>query len=295
MEEITVLPDQSEILHYDDPSFPLYMKENALSLYSGKRVLCHWHQEMEFFLVEKGHPSYFANGNIVSLAEGEAIFVNSKCLHYGFSPDGTDSTYLVLVFLPSLLAPSPYLQDHYVEPISSEIEVPYLVFSKESVLSLKKEMEAMRLLLAEKKENFPLKVLSHLYAFWADFLSLKGREKPFIAPSESRTLLLKKMLAYLYAHYQEPLHVETIAASAGITSGYAIHLFQKFLHSSPIAYLNAYRLEKACELLADSDCNISEIAAEVGYESPSYFSELFRRNKGYSPREYLKRKKKDDK
>ena len=101
MESITVLPDQSEILHYENPAFPLFLIRSALSNYSEKRVLCHWHKEMEFFYVEKGRPAYFVNGNIVQLNEGDIIFINSKTLHYGFSPDGEDSVYVCLVFMVS--------------------------------------------------------------------------------------------------------------------------------------------------------------------------------------------------
>lgn len=288
METITLLPDQSEILHYDNPAFPLYLKHSTLSLYPGKRVLCHWHQEMEFFLVEKGHPSYFVNGNIVSLQEGDGIFINSKCLHYGFSPDGSDSQYLCLVFMPTLLSPSPFLKSNYVDPLENHVDVPYLVLPSPLGRKLKEEMEAMSALPQEKKANYPLLVLSHLYSFWAEFLALRGQELPQTFPTNGKTTLLKTMLAYLYSHYPENLTLESLANSAAISPGYASHLFHDYLHDSPMNYLNAYRLEKASDLLIHSEKNISEIAAMVGFENPSYFTELFHRNKGLSPRAFQK-------
>jgi len=289
MESITVLPDQSEILHYENPAFPLFLIRSALSHYSDKRVLCHWHKEMEFFYVEKGRPAYFVNGNIVQLNEGDIIFINSKTLHYGFSPDGEDSIYVCLVFMPSLLSPNSFIKSSYLDPLTDEENLPYIVFSKKRSSLMKNELMTMLSLDEEKKPTSPLLLLSHLYSFWADFLSLRGQEKTLTMPSTGKTLLLKKMLAFLYSHYQEKISVENIASAALIGSSYAIHLFHDYLHSSPIVYLNAFRIEKATDLLKESEMNMSEIASNVGLDSPSYFSELFRRSKGCSPRAYQKK------
>jgi AraC-like DNA-binding protein len=288
MEEITVLPDQSEILHYENPAFPLYIIEASLSQYSEKRVLCHWHKEMEFFLVEEGHPAYFVNGNVVQLQEGDGIFVNSKTLHYGFSPDGSDSRYLCLVFMPTLFEPNSYIQSGFVDPLNEEEDLPYLRIPKECCDTLRKELLAIQDLFKEKKPNYPLFLLSHLYSFWGEFLSLRGENKQSLILANSKTALIKRMLSFLYQNYQEKIRIEEIAASAAISPSYAIHLFSDYLHSSPIVYLNAYRIEKACDLLKESSQNISEIASAVGFDSPSYFSEIFHRYKGCSPREYQK-------
>jgi AraC-like DNA-binding protein/mannose-6-phosphate isomerase-like protein (cupin superfamily) len=289
MDKLTVLPDQSEIVHYDDPLFPLYLRENTLSLYPLKKVLCHWHPDMEFFYVEKGHPSYFVNGTIVPLKEGEVLFVNSKVMHYGFSPDGIDSTYLCLVFHPSLLSPNPTTADHYVTPVSDNPDLPYVLFSKEVGQGLAKEMTAIFALLQEKKPGYPLLVLSHLYAFWSLFLSLKGQEQEQILGSSEKAVLVKTMLSYLYQHYQEPVSLTDLAQAGALSESYASHLFMAQLGDSPIQYLNRYRLEKGAELLLDPTQRISDIAQAVGFESSSYFTELFKRSKGLSPRDYRKK------
>jgi AraC-like DNA-binding protein/mannose-6-phosphate isomerase-like protein (cupin superfamily) len=286
MDELTVLPDQSEILHYDDPTFPLYLRRNTLSLYPFKHVLCHWHQEFEFFFVEKGNPSYYVNGTTVKLHEGELIFINSRYPHYGFSADGTDSTYLVLVFQPSLLIDCPLIGEEYVTPLRQNPDLPFLVFSKEKCPLLQEEMRTMFTLLERKEASYALKVLAHLYTFWADFLALKGQEKPRVIAHSHQGLLLEKMLTYIYAHYAENLSVSLIAGAAAISESYAIHLFSALLHASPIAYLTSYRIERSEELLKNPENDISEVARQVGFESPAYFSETFRKEKGYSPREF---------
>jgi AraC-like DNA-binding protein len=214
--------------------------------------------------------------------------VNSKALHYGFSEDGLDSRYLCLVFPASLLSPSPLFKDRYFDPLQEDPALPYTVFSPEASKPLKHEIETMRSLLGSKAFD-PFVFMGHLYAFFEDFIALKGQERAIGLPSNGKTTLVKKMLSYLYVHYAEPLSVEDLAQAAAISSSYALHLFKEFLHASPIQYLISYRMEKATELLQASDKDITEIAHEVGFESPSYFSELFHRQKGRSPKAYRSR------
>jgi AraC-like DNA-binding protein/mannose-6-phosphate isomerase-like protein (cupin superfamily) len=288
MDTLTVLPDQSEVVRYADPAFPVYLRENRLSDYPYKRVLCHWHPDFEFFYVEEGSPSYFVNGETVRLKTGECLFVNSKAIHYGFSEDGEDSRYLCLIFPASLLAPSPLFKNRYFDPLEEDASLPYIVFDPVRAEGLSKELRFLYGLL-QKKEADPFLFMEHLYSFFGVFLSLKGQERAIGLPSNGKTALVKKMLAYLYAHYAEALSVEDLATAAAISSSYALHLFKEFLHASPIQYLLSYRLEKATELLQENEKDITEIAQAIGFESPAYFSELFHREKGCSPKAYRAR------
>ena len=55
------------------------------------------------------------------------------------------------------------------------------------------------------------------------------------------------------------------------------------------SYLRKIRLERALELIENSDKSISEIASDCGFSSPNYFKDVFRRTYGVSPREYRHR------
>ena len=57
---------------------------------------------------------------------------------------------------------------------------------------------------------------------------------------------------------------------------------------SPISYINKIRIEKAAALFKNSDRSITEIAMEVGFDDSNYFSRIFKKQMGMSPREYKK-------
>ena len=56
---------------------------------------------------------------------------------------------------------------------------------------------------------------------------------------------------------------------------------------SPNSFVNEYRLDEALALLNKNSGNISEIAFETGFSSPSYFSKCFQKRYGLSPSDYL--------
>ena len=77
------------------------------------------------------------------------------------------------------------------------------------------------------------------------------------------------------------------AANAPCVSPYHFHrLFHEVFHETPNQYLQRRRLEQARELLESTDRGVTEISLDVGFESSTSFSALFRRSLGCSPREY---------
>ena len=70
--------------------------------------------------------------------------------------------------------------------------------------------------------------------------------------------------------------------------------FKTYLSRTPGEYLNAYRLKKSLADLVGTDKTVSEIASRSGINSASYYSELFRKSFGCSPREYARQNRRRD-
>ena len=63
-------------------------------------------------------------------------------------------------------------------------------------------------------------------------------------------------------------------------------LFKSSVGLTPMAYVKKLRLEKAAELLASTDMNITETAEKCGFDDPNYFARLFKKSFGKTPREF---------
>jgi AraC-like DNA-binding protein len=91
------------------------------------------------------------------------------------------------------------------------------------------------------------------------------------------------------AQLDRPLDLETLARAAHLSRFHFLRAFRKTFHETPHQYLTRKRLERAKELLANSELPITEICFAVGFESLGSFSTLFHQVVGWSPSIYRAR------
>ena len=91
---------------------------------------------------------------------------------------------------------------------------------------------------------------------------------------------------HLLSDVSETLSVREIAALCGLSEGHFIRQFAAYTGKTPGSYRLACRIDAACELLEGTDLPVSEIAHRLHFEDPLYFSRLFSKKRGVSPREY---------
>jgi len=83
------------------------------------------------------------------------------------------------------------------------------------------------------------------------------------------------------------LSVESLAETAGVTPQYFCEIFKNVTNQRPTEYINQRRIDKAKELIVRNPVKkIGDIAAEVGFESSSYFATVFSKLEGLSPNKY---------
>lgn len=95
-----------------------------------------------------------------------------------------------------------------------------------------------------------------------------------------------KVQEWLQHNFQRQLQVSAIAAQFDISVRSLNRRFRQATNTTPLHYLRALRLEQAKELLKQSNLGISEVAAQVGYQDPSHFCELFKKDSAVTPNAY---------
>lgn len=100
---------------------------------------------------------------------------------------------------------------------------------------------------------------------------------------------MSSVLDYMHRHYDKSISVHKLAGLACMSVSHFHTAFKRQTGMPPAAYLNRYRISVATQLLLYSQLSIGEIAVRVGVGDPYYFSRLFRKTYGISPREYRKR------
>lgn len=96
----------------------------------------------------------------------------------------------------------------------------------------------------------------------------------------------QKIKEYLDQNFTSPITLDSLSETVYISKHYLSHLFKEQTGVSPIKYLTSKRMEKACELLSETELPVSEVSKAVGYENPLYFSQVFSSIYGVSPVKY---------
>ncbi|MCM3631213.1 response regulator [Paenibacillus glycanilyticus] len=97
---------------------------------------------------------------------------------------------------------------------------------------------------------------------------------------------IREIAAYLDAHYFEDVGLIDIATRYHMDPSYLSRQFKAATGENFIEYVTRKRMEKACELLGESDRKVSDIAELVGYENQRYFSQVFKKFTGQTPSEF---------
>ena len=102
-------------------------------------------------------------------------------------------------------------------------------------------------------------------------------------PSTRHLLRAKDLID---ARYRDPLDVETLAAAAHLSPAHFSREFRRVFGETPHQYLLTRRLERAAEMLRNTDHAVSDICFDVGLASVGSFTTSFRRAYGMTPTEY---------
>ena len=92
--------------------------------------------------------------------------------------------------------------------------------------------------------------------------------------------------------YMNPINIDELVAGYGMSKNHFAKVFKQAMNLAPHDYVIAYRIEKAKTFLQDGELYMNEIAEKVGYPDYAYFSRLFKKKEGVSPKNFLHMHKK---
>lgn len=121
-------------------------------------------------------------------------------------------------------------------------------------------------------------------------MQLKKRQAMIEQPVSDGDLVLEQVRFFIVEHISEEISRNDLASFVGLSPEYLSTYFKKKSGTTLSNYIMTERVEFAKRLLSHSNLPISVISGNVGYDSLSYFSQVFRRSVGCTPREYRQRR-----
>jgi two-component system response regulator YesN len=98
--------------------------------------------------------------------------------------------------------------------------------------------------------------------------------------------IVEKVVRYLSSNLEKDISLDTAAELVNLSPSYFSKIFKEVMGVAFITYLTDLRLEKAQELLLQTDLSIQEIGFKVGYNASAYFIKQYKAKSGYTPYDY---------
>jgi AraC-like DNA-binding protein len=283
---LEIFSDMSERLNYNLPGFPLYVRKGELRHFDRYAAACHWHPDIEFIFILDGNMDYFVNNQILHIGTGEGIFVNSKRLHYGFSKDNSDCTFICVVVHLSLLGEETHTGKEYIESKFGSASEDFILLTEKSGWH-REALQTISRIYGEMYEGAqnPLRLISQTTSLCA---CIGDNIQPVTMrhTDEYTWLSVWNMTGYIQKNYNRKITLDDIAAAGFVCRSKCCKLFNEYIGQTPNAYLTRYRIQKSCEMLIETNMSVMEISMACGFQSPSYFTQIFQKENGLTPRDF---------
>lgn len=282
---------QKELKQHGNEQFPFLVSYQKLSEYESGSFMWHWHPEIEITYVQKGTMCYKVNHMVYHLKEGDIVFNNSGALHSGTMENQKDCAYIPVTFDSRLIYGffQSTVNSKYVDPVIQDSMLPAICIDQSEPWHKPFREYLLRIIdLDEKKPDFyELDITICLQSMWRLLL-----EHIIYEPQASRENSLeydriKKILSYIEENYQNKITLNDIARHIHLCESECTRLFKRHMNTTLFAFLQEYRIERSLELLQAGE-PISAVADKAGFSDPNYYSKVFARIKGCSPRKYRK-------
>lgn len=99
-------------------------------------------------------------------------------------------------------------------------------------------------------------------------------------------IICDRTIHFLKENIENRISLQNIIDYTGYSQSHLSALFKKHTGMSPLAYFNRLKIERACQLLKDTDLKVNQICLKLGIDDQYYFSRLFSKAMGISPTAY---------
>lgn len=234
----------------------------------------HSHNCAEIFYITGGKGSFLIEDQTHPVEQDHLVVINSGVPHTEFSDEAQPLEYIVLgVNGLELTANNEQKQFHILS--FQHTDSPLLSYMKEMLREIEEKAWGYDIICQNLLEILLVRAMrSSNYA---------ARVVPSVNKVSKECAAARR---YIDSHFKENLSLDQLAAMVHINKYHLVHSFTKAYGTSPINYMLSLRLQESRYLLQSSDHSMSQIAQIVGFSSPCYFSQVFHKAMGMSPREY---------
>lgn len=178
----------------------------------------------------------------------------------------------------------PLLSDTRIPPELMKIQIMELlvVLGRAAIEGGADSKKILPLQFRYASELFNIETSGHLKA-WLGNVVDEFIQILLLSRNERNLRAVSQAVDYIEANYDCDLSLKQVADHVHLSPNYFSQIFKKETGTTFIEYLTHIRIQKAKELLRQSNHNVSEVSRIIGYQDPRYFSKVFKTVVGISP------------
>lgn len=243
----------------------------------------HTHNFSELFYVIGGVGQFYIEGNVFPVAPNDLIIVNPCIEHTEISFNANPLEYIALGVEGLELAVNGNQENRFC--------IVNFRNSKDNILFY---LQGMLREIEGKTAGYET-VCQDLMEILAILIMRQTDHSATMAPiKKSSPRLCTTVRRYIDEHFKENITLDVLAELTHVSKYYLVHTFTQEYGISPINYLISRRIDEAKLLLKSDDYALAYISHVLGFSSPSYFSQTFKKITGMSPNEYRKNSREDN-
>lgn len=240
----------------------------------------HTHACTEIFYVVGGSGKFNIEGKLLPVTTDDMVIVNPNVEHTEVSYNKRPLEYIVLGVEGLEYSAGEDADERWFMTNMQNAREALLHALREMLREIEFKAVGYELICQDLLEVLILRLMRHA---GLQFLPTKTEHrKPGRKPSKECAAVRH----YIDNHFKENINLDMLSELVHVNKYYMVHSFTKEYGISPINYLISRRIEESKYLLSDTDHSLSQISHMLGFSSPSYFSQSFRRLEGMSPMEF---------
>lgn len=280
-----------EKVQHGNSMFPLRVYEVVSDTELSQLISCHWHDEIEIFLVTDGEAGFHINERSYHVKKGDILFIHPDFLHSASVVDKKPFHFMAFVFNTSLIDSflNDSIQQNYLSPVySNDITLKeYLSCDDEWANEVRNLLYKIHDLYMKHEICYELRIKACLFEIWSLLFShAEVEERIGQKDNDYRISRMKSVITYIQDNYAGKITIDDLASITGLCKEQFCRTFKAMTRMSAIDYLNHYRIMQSAELLESSAKNIGEIAGMCGFNNISYFNKIFLKYMHVTPTSY---------
>lgn len=272
----------------NDENFPLFIQYG----YHNEDLFIHTHKDFsELVIVMNGSATHIVDDEKFYIKKGD-VFVISNDTAHGY--EDTENFHICnIMYHSENLLSSNYDIKKTAGFHALFVLEPYFTkehYFKSRLLLRAEDFNKIHILTDSMFSEYQSKTdgwKTFLQASFVTLIVILSRLYSFGNSSEKIDIInIAKSISYIENHYTEDMSIDVLAEISHYSPRHFTRIFRETYNTAPLNYILSLRINHACSLLKESRLPISDIAFQCGFSDNNYFSRIFKKRTGLTPKQF---------